>query len=128
MAILLDLGVQQFPTALHVALSSKIFFQGLPAFASSVAPEQVRGGGYAQGTSHSPQQSGTAECFGGGEPAGVVEINGTVLHRWHTSDSHPKTGQQELLPSPDCELSPGSLWDVAVLTTVRNMNTCKWLV
>ena len=39
-------------TALPVALSSKIFLQGLPAaLASYVAPEQVRGGGCAQSTS-----------------------------------------------------------------------------
>lgn len=82
-----------------------------------MAPEQFRGGGCAQGTSRSPQQSSTAQCFGGGEPAGVVEVNGTMLYRWYTSDSHPKTG---LLSSPDCDVSPGTLWDVAVSSAVRN--------
>lgn len=36
--------------------------------------------------------SGIAECFGGGETAGVVEVNGNTLDRWYTSDSHSKTG------------------------------------
>lgn len=58
----------------------------------------------------------------------MIEISSTMLDRWHKSDSHPKTGQWELLSSPDCELSPGILWDVAVLTAVRNMKTSKWLV
>lgn len=105
-------------TALPVALSSKISLQQSPAaFASYVAPEQFRGGGCAQGTSCSPQQSDTAECFGGGEPPGVAEVNGTRLDPWFMD---PKTGHQELLPSLDCDPSSGTLWDAAVSTTVRN--------
>lgn len=121
--------MQQSPTALHAALSSKIFMEGLPAvFASYIAPEQVGGGGYAHGTSRSSQKSSTADCFGEGEPLGVPEINGTMLNWRYTSDSHPKTGQQELLPSPDHKLSPGTLWDVALVTAVRNMKTSQWFV
>lgn len=105
-------------TALPVALSSKISLQRSPAaFASYVAPEQFGGGGCAWGTSCSPQQNGTAECFGGGEPPGVVDVNGTRLDPWFMD---PETGHQELLPSPDCDPSSGTLWDAAVSAAVGN--------
>lgn len=102
--------------------------QGFPTAFASELPEEFRDGVYAQGTSHGLQQSGAAGCCGGGETTEVIEINGTVLDQWHMSNSHPKTGQQELLPSPDCELSPGTLWSVTVFAIVRNLRTNAWLV
>jgi len=51
----------------------------------------------------------------------VVKVNGTVLDQWYASDSHPRTGHWELLSSLDCDVSPGTLWDVAVSTTVGNI-------
>lgn len=81
-----------------------------------VAPEEFRNGVYAQGTS----QSAAAECFGGGDTAEVAEINGTMPAWWHMSNSHPKTGQQELCPETLC--------NVTVFTVVRNLRTNTWLV
>lgn len=57
-----------------------------------MTPEEFRDGVYAQGISCGPQQSGAAECFGGGETAEVFEISGTMPDWWHMSNSHPKTG------------------------------------
>lgn len=66
-ALLLDLRMQQFPTACMWLYEVKISSQGLPgAFASCVVPEGFRDGVYAQGPSHGLQQSAAAECSGGG--------------------------------------------------------------